>query len=443
MRQNLLRRSSMQLWKAVLPASAIRQSSGRDRLAIGNVVTTRARVKGESCEEAVDPLPIGADNESPIPFDSFPTCERMSNWFSKTKRRKKNAVRKAPQPFDLECCCGEFIEVLRRERFQRVLCQQCGESHFILPLDCYPPPAPPEVDRPSPTDSEETKKSTPKQTQKNVPVKQAPEPPAEPALLPRRRKRILSPFRVVALSVAAAIGVTLYLAMHFRQVDRAAITYKDKSEAGYQALTKGDFGAAASAFAEAAAALDLLEQEDEAARQVRQMLRESRAAAELPASNLESIIREITQSETPQETLESRFADRWLIFDTWLYPPPKQESHLYLDMPILHEEQRVTLRIAPSALPGVVSNAATHVVFAAQLADCTPPAKEHSEWLLDLNGETAFLWTGIESSRHLGLLPNQDAEAAEFRVLLRHQSDLLGLQPSDNRPPRRGETGGE
>jgi hypothetical protein len=60
----------------------------------------------------------------------------MANWLDKALGREKTSVQ--AEPFELECECGTRLSGIRQERAKRVICPQCGDAHFILPVNPYP-----------------------------------------------------------------------------------------------------------------------------------------------------------------------------------------------------------------------------------------------------------------------------------------------------------------
>ena len=60
----------------------------------------------------------------------------MSNWLDKALGRKDSTIQSVP--FELNCECGTRLSGLRQERAKRMLCPQCGDSHFVLGLNQYP-----------------------------------------------------------------------------------------------------------------------------------------------------------------------------------------------------------------------------------------------------------------------------------------------------------------
>ncbi|MBI1310309.1 hypothetical protein GC176_03300 [bacterium] len=62
----------------------------------------------------------------------------MANWLDKALGRKTTTTSVAIVPFDVRCECGARLTGVRAERARRAICAQCGEAHFILPVNQYP-----------------------------------------------------------------------------------------------------------------------------------------------------------------------------------------------------------------------------------------------------------------------------------------------------------------
>ncbi len=62
----------------------------------------------------------------------------MANWLDKALGRKDATTSVAVVPFDVRCECGSRLTGVRSERARRAICAQCGEAHFILPVNRYP-----------------------------------------------------------------------------------------------------------------------------------------------------------------------------------------------------------------------------------------------------------------------------------------------------------------
>lgn len=61
----------------------------------------------------------------------------MANWLEKALGREEaEPVRSGP--FSVSCQCGFQIKGQRQERAKRVICEECGTGHFILPMNRYP-----------------------------------------------------------------------------------------------------------------------------------------------------------------------------------------------------------------------------------------------------------------------------------------------------------------
>lgn len=62
----------------------------------------------------------------------------MANWLDKALGRKGSTTSVAVVPFEVRCECGSRLTGIRSDRARRAICAQCGEAHFILPVNKYP-----------------------------------------------------------------------------------------------------------------------------------------------------------------------------------------------------------------------------------------------------------------------------------------------------------------
>lgn len=62
----------------------------------------------------------------------------MANWLDKALGRKDSATSIEVVPFEMRCECGSRLTGTRADRATRAICAQCGEAHFILPVNQYP-----------------------------------------------------------------------------------------------------------------------------------------------------------------------------------------------------------------------------------------------------------------------------------------------------------------
>ena len=62
----------------------------------------------------------------------------MANWLDKALGRKGSTTSIEIVPFEIQCECGSRLTGIRADRAKRAICAQCGEAHFILPVNQYP-----------------------------------------------------------------------------------------------------------------------------------------------------------------------------------------------------------------------------------------------------------------------------------------------------------------
>src|SRR5689334_2455802 len=136
----------------------------------------------------------------------------MSSWFSRAKGalsgREAQAV---PEPIEFVCPCGHRVEATRRSTFQRILCTDCGEPFFLLPLDVYPRPVmkvrkvkPPKTAVTAQSKSSVKSAETSDVTQQRV----RPDLRAQGQAAIVKARAQFTPLRLIVLSLLAVIGLT-------------------------------------------------------------------------------------------------------------------------------------------------------------------------------------------------------------------------------------------
>lgn len=395
----------------------------------------------------------------------------MADWLAKAQQAFGYTATETPQPFELTCSCGGVIRGMRQSEYQQVGCARCGEPSFVLPADVYPQPKPlkhrpKSVSPPRKTDKADPPKPRPR-TASSVRAG-APATASRPAAerlrqrmrtvkddlrrqardmrthaadgLRRavaRQKARLTPFRLVIVGIVAVVAGTGYWVMQRNAAEQAEITLRTASESARAALAEGDFLTASREFRRACDALEVLKRDDETARTLKQMLRESTSASQLLSKPLFDVISELPQASHRdpahwQEEFRRQYADQWLVIETTIMPnsaAPPGNDHMFIDYPLVVGGKPVVIEADVSLFDRLGTTAEPkRVIFAAQLEGCRLRDEDPKRWVVTLRGENAFLWSSFDNYRALGFDFADEAAENDVRQLLEEQSRLLGVE---------------
>ncbi len=387
----------------------------------------------------------------------------MSSWLSRAKEALsgREAV-VAPEPIEFACPCGRKVEAARRSTFQRVLCQGCGEPFFLLPLDVYPRPVmkvrkvkPSKATEPAQSKSS-GKSAAPAEA---VPERAAIDLQAKRQAVVAKARRLVTPLRLIVLSLLAVIGLTGWWQWNRSARSAADVEFKTATAAGMEALQKPDFVEAAQHFGRAAAAADLLKRTDVAAEQTRQRFRQLTALNSLLTRSLFEVVESARATRLRDNVLaaESEFANlhagRWVVLQSEVSPPAdptiatavawEQRIQIFDEPLLLTATLPVFSKVqATTPLPAAIPNAAPanapplsvsalndlgqrEVMFAAQVESLKWNA-EKAAWVLTFKSSSGFLWTDYGLLLAAGLPPDELHSEVQLRAMLTEQSRWIG-----------------
>ncbi len=387
----------------------------------------------------------------------------MSGWLSRAKGalggREAEVVL---EPIEFACPCGHKIEATRGPVFQRVLCTDCGERFFLLPLDVYPRPVMKvrKVQSPKSAETTKTKSSSKLSTPTEIAsARMGIDLQAELTTGLAKVRTQFTPLRLIVLSLLTVIGLTGWWQWNLAARSSAEVDFKTATESGMAALQKSDFVEAAQHFSRAATAADLLHRTDAPAEQARQMHRQLTVLNSLLTRSLIEMIEAARATRLRENVLaaESEFANlhagRWLVMQSEIAPPadpvksasvPWEQRVQIFDEPlILTASLPVFSKIqATSPVPTATPDASPadplppgvsalndlgqrEVVFAAQVESLKWNA-EQSAWVLTLKASSGFLWTDYGLLLAAGLPPDELHTEARLRAMLTEQSGWIG-----------------
>lgn len=382
--------------------------------------------------------------------------------------------------------CGETASGLRLKRYQRVICQQCGESLFVLPINVYPEPPPPPPEQPEDVDGDprarepdiegalldqaeadaakdhdllnelaaesrhETRKDKPTAKRRKKKAKAAkpkavpaeepeatPEPaPAQPALVLRvplrqRLRRFFSPFRITVVTIVGVVVATVAWQVHSRNVENARVEFDAARKKALTLLEERDFAGAEPLLDQARRAADLTGRRDGLANRVRRLYLETNAINNLAQTSLFEALSTATagaRTDAPA-VLMSQLEERWIVLDTHVAPAGRvEDENLFtVDLPLQINGVLVEARVVGSEFDGLrLPREGSQVIFAAQIAACALEGGQPDTLVLQLAPESVRLWTDADLYDAIGMSGLEDSAALE---VLQRQAEHLGVEP--------------
>jgi hypothetical protein len=365
----------------------------------------------------------------------------MPGWLNKASNVFRRSTPDVEHPFAVPCECGLIHRGMRRVRSQKIVCRECGAARFILPKDVYPPP------RDRPKESAAPPLALPVLN----PIKESPGKRGKPAavrtekLNPKTardaapeffvvpaRGRLLTPFRIVVLSIAAVSLVTSYFIVQKVRRDKATTVLREATDNAWAAVENGDWAKSREQFALAVTAARTLRLRDGAARRLESGLRESRAIEQLCPKPLVEILAEAESMSADQEKwkrhLATHYEGRWLVFDG---PVALKNDGWQVEFPIKvgKHGRPVRVLLKSSGLDAVNEEQARRgVILAARLSTVDLNDKK-TAWNVAFEPESGFLWSRPETFSALGIEGDEFRTPAQTKDVLARQAEQNGIPP--------------
>lgn len=299
----------------------------------------------------------------------------MANWLDKALGRGQPATPVAVVPFEIRCDCGAPLTGVRAQRFKRAICAQCGEAHFILPVNQYaesertyfaadPPPEPSPLTEPESRDplSTDLYRISHPYVDRGPDAASAIEPacgnddtadiagPSPQKSCRQDSHRTIRPARAAGSSrprptgmieaatagrrwgatsrrvAAAATGFLLLVlatalwTVRNQAIDQAELQLTAATDAGKESLAGGDFLEARQHLQKALEALDTIGAGDEQIAPIRRLWLEAHVATNLVDASIEDMIdaardaRKLDPADW-QDQFDVRYGGRWLLID--------------------------------------------------------------------------------------------------------------------------------
>jgi hypothetical protein len=367
----------------------------------------------------------------------------MPGWLNKASSVFRRSTPDVEHPFAVPCECGLIHRGMRRNRSQKIVCRECGAPRFILPKDVYPaprdrpkepPPPPPSLPVLNPVKESPGKKGKPAPAAAR-PDKLNPKIARDAApeffVVPARGK-LLTPFRVVVLSIAAVSLVTSFFIVQKVRRDKATTALREATDNAWAAVENGDWAKSREQFTLAVTAAGTLGLRDSAAHRLESGLKESRAIEQLCPRPLIEILAEAESMSADQDKWKRHFAThyegRWLVFDG---PVALKNEGWQVEFPIKigKRGRPVRVLIKSSGLDGVKETEGQRgVILAARLSTVELNEKK-TAWNVAFEPESGFLWSLPETFTALGIDGDEFRTPAQTKDVLAKQAEWNGIPP--------------
>jgi len=363
----------------------------------------------------------------------------MAGWLNKASNVFRRSTPDVEQSFAVPCECGLIHRGTRRQRHQKIVCRECGAARFILSRDVYPaprdrprepapPPAALPVLNPIKEPSGKRGKVAPNRPDKPSP-KVARDAAPEFFVVPARG-RLVTPFRVVVLSIAAVVLVTSFFVVQKVRRDAAATALREATDNAWAAVDNGDWGKAREQFDLATHAAGILGRRDNAARRLESGLRESRALEQLSSKPLLDILIEADLMNDPEKwkrQFTTHYEDRWLVFDG---PVTLRDEGWRVSFPVRigKHKRPVRVLIKSSGLDAVKESEGPHGVILAARLSGIELSDDKTVWDVSFEPESGFLWSLPKTFAALGIDGGEFRAPAQTDELLARQAEKNGIQ---------------
>ena len=351
----------------------------------------------------------------------------MPAWLTKAKIGRR--VPQSDQPYEVPCACGAAVRGRRAPMWQIVKCPECGLRVFVLPADVYPGP------RPRPVEGAVIDAPARRTLARRMlgaagrPAKAV----AERLSGPLRRVRAqFTPFRLVLLGIAGAIGGTLYVVTSMQGHEQARVDLQTTPARASAALDSGDLVEATALYRLAADAVRLLGRSDVESRHVLQMAAELEVLEQLAPNSIDEMIQHAaaqppTQPGQPENLLSAQNRNTWIVIDgNVARVTTRRGSPAEIDYPLVVEERTVDFAGFDHLLELKDGSIFERVIVAGKLLKI---GRTPGRWTVTVDAKSAFLWCDPRTCHFLGLEGATPEEKERLGQLLAEQSKRMGVVP--------------
>lgn len=381
----------------------------------------------------------------------------MSHWISKAANAFKGDDSSSFQAFELFCECGQKHTGLRRAKWQRIVCRDCGGSLFVLQRDAYPPPKEKpelrpsraivederplveepveEFEEPAPARSKKSRPRQPVVASDSRSKRTLPPIVSAPSLTPRKSQGgFWNPFWVIMAVIAilgAVTGFMRYQSSQRRLAERSLKTAIDKIRI---ALPRGEWVEARNQLEIAVAAHDRLGRQDADAVRYRQQLRETTAMTSLLSKPLNELLVEAGKAQAVGETELAEFQfqakGQWLFVEGQAEPisdgqkSARVQHRIPLPITVGGENLPVEVVIVSTDLTRRLAKSESESVIVAIRIEAVQLSEDKTTWQILAQPESTVLWAFPQTYQGIGYTPE---EAAQVAGVLASQSKSLGV----------------
>lgn len=391
----------------------------------------------------------------------------MPDWLKWKKNKLLKPKATEPVPFEINCVCGRLAAGNRSQRYQQVICLDCGEPLFVLPLNPYPAPQPGH-DRPTgnpsgeantktasrqksragatigeQADSPETKSSKKpiaspkvraKSKGKTKPVAPSkPRPDAVPlSKMKRPKKRVITPFRMTLVAIGGILAATIFYSIKSSKADNAEFVMREAAAGGFEALAEDNMIGAAIEFRKAAEAAAIVAPDSTQAATLRQMQLETEVVTRLSDESLIDIIMRATEAAEQQPTNWQQsfvLSDDWIVIDSNVKKSIGADGGEVAAIEFPVSIGNATINVicnADAFAPMSLSGTYQRIIFAAQVKSIdfqTSPPK----WQLTLESSSILLWSNEKLFAAAGFKTDDSEWDTQAAQQLAKQKQKLGI----------------
>lgn len=400
----------------------------------------------------------------------------MPDWLKWKKPKLISRVARQPVPFAITCVCGRGAEGHRTARYQQMICLDCGEPLFVLPLNAYPAPtaednkkaelaedtksaatstdedpsAEPDVAAKSgapnsgsekPGKSRESKKTKKRSGGKDKKTKSTPPAVPEPrrdavpvSKIKRPGKRVVTPFRLTLIAITGVLIGTVWFSVQNSRFENAEIVLRKSTSDGQAAIDNDDFLTALTEFQKAAAAADIVVPGSAQAKALTQTRDQLNATTKLSADSLIDILDNAADARErqPQSWHDNVALDQtgWMVFDANGRQTTATSGEIVeITIPLSIGTASVILNCA--AKPFKVLNPGStpqRMIFAAQVSAIDYRNTKPPRWDIQLNPESIVIWSDKTFFDSLGFELDDGEWDQATSALLSRQRQAMGIE---------------
>ncbi|QDT53453.1 hypothetical protein Pan44_14700 [Caulifigura coniformis] len=362
----------------------------------------------------------------------------MPAWLNKASNVFRRNTPEVEHPFAVPCECGLVHRGMRRNRHQKIVCRECGATRFVLPKDVYPAPKNRPAEPAAPPAAlpvlNPTKEPAGRRG-KSVGRPEKPSPKAARDAAPEffvvpASGRLVTPFRIVVVSIAAVALITTYLTVQKVRRDAATTALRESTDAAWAAVKNRDWRTASEQFELATAAVTTLGRRDSTARRLESGLRESRTIDQLSPKSLLEILAEADATSADADKwkrqFQTHYEGRWLVFDG---PVDRKQNGWQVSFPVtVGKRNRIVRVLIDSAAFDDLkeSDGEQGVILAARLAGCEL-SDNKNVWNVTFEPDSGFLWSLPETFDALGIDGGEFRSPDQTKDLLTRQAEQNGI----------------